>query len=140
MQVETRKLVTGDVFSYDFQFSQLDVDAFVKLSGDCNIIHQDADAAAASPIGKMAVPGILSATIFSRVLGTIFPGHGTVYRSQTLDFRRPVEIGRRYMALFAVQEVIPSRHRAVISTRVLDKESGHTCLDGTAVVIHLQRL
>jgi acyl dehydratase len=140
MHSEATKISTGDSFSYEFTFSQKDVDAFVALSGDSNIIHNDATAAAESPIGKMAVPGILTATIFSKVLGTMFPGHGTVYRSQNLDFRRPVLLGVRYVARFKVQEVVPQRHRALIETTVAEEASGEECLRGTAVVINFSRL
>jgi len=140
MQQEATKISAGESFSYEFSFSQKDVDAFVALSGDSNIIHNDVQAASVSPIGKLAVPGMLTATIFSRVLGTMFPGHGTVYRSQSLEFWRPVVLGERYVARFRVQEIIPARHRAVIETVVAEQGTGQECLGGTAVVVNFQRL
>jgi acyl dehydratase len=140
MESEGAKISKGDTFSYEFSFSRQDVDAFVSLSGDSNVIHRDEVAAAGSPIGKMAVPGLLTAMVFSRVLGTMFPGHGTVYRSQSLDFKRPVLLGKKYVAHFKVQEVVPARHRAVIETEVSEEATGRKCLSGIAVVIHLERL
>jgi acyl dehydratase len=133
-------IAVGDSYAYEFSFSQEDVDAFVRLSGDNNHIHQDKAAAAASPMRVMGVPGLLTAMIFSRVLGTIFPGHGTVYRSQSLEFIYPVQLNQPYVAKFEVEGLEPVRHRARIKTTVEEKGSGRPCLLGTAVVQNPQVL
>ena len=134
------KLSVGEKFMLDFRFTKEDVDRFMDLSGDYNEIHFDERAAARCAIGKIAVPGLLSGQVFSRILGTLFPGHGTVYRSQTLQFRKPMFIGINYAAEVTVLEVEPHRHRAKVSTVIREKESGEVKLDGEAVVIHLERL
>jgi acyl dehydratase len=133
-------LSVGDRFTYDFSFSTEDLNSFIALSGDSNIIHKNDEAARRSPIGKMAVPGLLTALIFSRVLGTMFPGHGTVYRSQTLEFIRPVLLDDPYVAKFEVKEAIPERHRAIIQTTIVEKANNKVCLDGVAKVINYQKL
>jgi acyl dehydratase len=149
----TSYLQVGDTFTYGFSFGQKELDDFVALSGDSNNIHQEEAAALRSPIGKMAVPGMLTAMIFSRVLGTMFPGHGTVYRSQTLEFLRPVILGREYEARFEVvgieipskdaqasNSLVPRRPRATIRTLVVDIVDGKVCLQGLAVVLNEERL
>jgi acyl dehydratase len=140
MPSDARLISVGDKYSYEFSFSERELEAFINLSGDNNVIHKDESAARGSPIGMMAVPGLLTALIFSRVLGTMFPGHGTVYRSQSLEFVRPVVLNQTYVALFEVTEVIRARHRAWISTVVCDKESRSKCLLGRALVINLSRI
>jgi acyl dehydratase len=140
MKSDTQLLSVGDRYSYEFSFSEKDLRAFIDLSGDNNVIHRDESAAHRSPIGVIAVPGLLSALIFSRVLGTMFPGHGTVYRSQSLEFVRPVVLNRIYVALFEVTEIVRDRHRAWISTVISEKESRTACLLGKALVINLDRL
>jgi acyl dehydratase len=147
------KISIGDMFTYGFSFCQKDLEDFIALSGDSNNIHLDRAAALKSPIGEMAVPGLLTALIFSRVLGTLFPGHGTVYRSQSLEFLRPVILGKRYEARFRVLKIeipptdpnrppstIPKRPRATVETIVVDVETGIVCLKGEAVVLNEKRL
>ncbi|HEY0795962.1 MAG TPA: MaoC family dehydratase [Acidisarcina sp.] len=140
MELDTSQIVARDSFSYEFSFSRKDLEEFIILSGDSNDIHLDPQAALESPIGEMAIPGLLTAMIFSRVLGTIFPGHGTVYRSQSLEFLYPVVLGVRYVAHFRVLNVNPKHHRARIDTTVEDPETGKICLEGVAVVINKRRL
>ena len=153
------KISTGNRFSYEFSFCQKDLEDFVALSGDSNIIHLDQAAALESPIGSMAVPGMLTALIFSRVFGTLFPGHGTVYRSQSLKFLVPVRLEKKYEARFVVLSVelppLPDPNkplsdpakppkvptpRATIATKVFDAETGDMCLEGVATVFHKDRL
>lgn len=140
MEPDIAKISAQDSFSYEFCFNPKDLEDFVALSGDSNDIHQDQTAALESPIGEMAIPGMLTAMIFSRVLGTMFPGHGTVYRFQSLEFVSPVVLGGKYIAHFRVLNVNPKRHRARIDTTVEDTATGDICLEGIAVVINKRRL
>lgn len=138
----------GNSFTYPFVFTRDDVEKFVSLSGDFNEIHQNAELARRSPIGIGAVPGMLTALIFSRVLGTLFPGHGTIYRSQSLEFLRPVVIERAYEARFLVLSVESSLRstdsraavahypRAHIETKVVDSYDGRVCVTGIALVLN----
>jgi hypothetical protein len=152
-------IAAGSMFSYEFSLCQKDLDDFIALSGDSNIIHRDQAAALHSPIGSMAVPGMLSALIFSRVLGTMFPGHGTVYRSQSLKFLAPMYLEKRYEARFVVLKIelpappdpnnLSTDHskpakvpipRATITTNIFDMKTGNLCLEGVATVFHKERL
>lgn len=134
-----RKLQPGDVHAERLAFSVDQVRLFAELSGDRNPIHFDAEAAARTPFGRPIVPGLLSASVFTKVFGMDFPGHGTVYLSQSLRFRRPLFVGESYRAHFKVLEVEPERHRAVIETNIVD-EDGELCLVGEARVQNPERL
>jgi acyl dehydratase len=140
MDTEIQILSPGNSHSYEFSFSKQELEDWITLSGDTNVIHRDQVAAAESPIGEMAVPGIMTAMIFSRVLGTIFPGHGTVYKSQSLEFAAPVKLETKYTAHFRVLSVNRRHHRARIDTTVEDLATGEICLEGIAVVINRRRL
>jgi acyl dehydratase len=130
----------GVQFEFPIRLTQDEVDGFIELSGDHNRIHTDPLAAGRSPIGKIAVPGLLSALVFSRVLGTIFPGHGTVYKSQTLHWLKPMHINRDYIARFTVLTQVPSRRpnhaSAHIKTEIRDTVSGEVTLRGEAAVLY----
>ena len=140
-----KKLSVGTSFDFEFRLTQNDVRRFVQLSGDRNPIHSDPHFAAQSivakncPPGRMCVPGILSACVFSRVLGTIFPGFGTVYLQQTLHFEKPMFVRVPYVAKFKVLK-IPARTRvAKISTIIMNKATGEITTRGYAFVHHPNR-
>jgi acyl dehydratase len=134
------KLAVGDSFELPVSFTDEDVRHFAELSGDFNQIHFDREAAERSPIRARAIPGLLGALLFSRILGTQFPGHGTVYVSQSLRFRRPIFVDRPYIASVVVKQIVPGRHRAKVRTTLVDGKSGKIATEGQAWIIHLDRL
>jgi 3-hydroxybutyryl-CoA dehydratase len=87
-------------------FSSNDIHDFARITGDRNPLHEPldtrrladqlSDVLNAHPLiivdengmTKEVVHGILLSSLFSCIFGTLIPG--SVYRSQTLDFRRPV--------------------------------------------------
>lgn len=85
---------TGQFSELSKSFSLADCTAFVRIVGDSNPIHvvtkDDADDAASRPsrTKKTIVPGMLTASLFSSIFGTLIPG--SIYRSQTISFRAPV--------------------------------------------------
>jgi acyl dehydratase len=134
------KLSVGDAFEYPITFTQDDVRLFSELSGDVNNIHFDDELANESPIGTRAIPGLLGALVFSRILGTIFPGHGTVYATQSLRFRRPILIDKPYVARICVKRVVPDKHRAKVITEIADATSGEIATRGQAWIVHKIKL
>lgn len=132
------KITANSFFRYEFELSKKDVAAFIKLSGDNNVIHTNAKAAASSPIKAVAVPGMLAALVFSRILGTLFPGHGTIYRYQNLKFTKAVFAGEKYVAIITVKRLIS--HSAIVKTQIRDVAKNTLCIDGEAKITHLTAL
>ena len=130
----------GDEFQRDFIITSLDVAKFIDASGDTNIIHTDAEAASQSAIHHRAVPGMISGMVFSRLLGTLFPGHGTVYRKQELKFEAPLLQDIPHVAVFRVLTIIRYKHLAVISTIIRNRENGVIITSGKATVLHNKKL
>ncbi|GAC1304165.1 MAG: hypothetical protein NVS2B3_12440 [Vulcanimicrobiaceae bacterium] len=69
------------------------IDAFAVVSTDNNPAHLDDRFAATTRFGKRIAHGMLAASYISAMLGTQFPGPGTIYMSQSLKFIKPVFIG-----------------------------------------------
>ena len=64
------------------------------------------EAAAAQSVFKERVAhGMLSASLFSAVIGERLPGHGTIYLSQNLKFTAPVRPGDKVTARVSVREI-----------------------------------
>ena len=127
------QLSVGDSASLARRFSQDDIDAFARLSGDDNPAHVDAAWADASPFGGRVVHGVLTAGLISAVLGTTLPGPGSIYMSQTLKWLAPVRPGDSLTATVTVKEIIAEKKRVVLETVV--RKDDETVLTGEALVM-----
>ena len=70
-----------------------DIQLFAIMSGDVNPAHVDPEYARSSLFHEVIAHGMWGGALISTVLGTEFPGPGTIYISQTLKFSRPVKVG-----------------------------------------------
>ncbi len=128
------------VHTYNFRFSQADVVEFARITGDNNPLHLDADFAAQTPFKRPIIHGMLGATVFTKVLGTEFPGYGSVYLGQTLEFLRPMFVETDYEATFTVQSVDPVKHVAQILGELRDKQTNKVCTRGVATLMHHSKI
>ena len=70
-----------------------DIQAFAAVSGDTNPAHLDPEYANATLFHGVIGHGMWGGALISSLLGTVFPGPGTIYLEQNLRFSRPVRIG-----------------------------------------------
>jgi acyl dehydratase len=136
MQVEP---VIDATFDYPFRFSQDDVQRFADLTGDNNPIHLNAEYAATTAFKKPIIHGMLGATVFTKVLGTQFPGFGSIYVKQTLEFLRPMFVDTDYMAVFKIIAINPEKHIAEISTEIVDVSTKKVTTRGVATMINKEK-
>jgi acyl dehydratase len=129
-------LKVGQKYIHKFCHSQKDVIAFSEVTGDKNPIHLDSEFAAKTQFKRTITHGMLSASIFSKVFGTIFPGNGTIYLNQSLNFLAPIFIDIEYEAIFEVVEVDSLKKRATISTIIVDNV-GFIALRGEATIMNV---
>ncbi|BDD04780.1 MaoC family dehydratase [Aureibacter tunicatorum] len=127
----------GDTYSYKFTFTQDQVNKFAEVTGDFNPLHLDAEYAANTPFKKPIVHGMLGASIFSNVLGTKFPGEGSVYLGQSLSFKRAMFVDVAYEALFEIVDINETKHIADIKVEIKNIDGRQKVhLDGIAQVMH----
>ncbi len=129
-----------DVFTYEFQFSQKDVEEFARVTGDNNPVHLNPEYAAKTMFKRPIMHGMLSASLFSKVFGTIFPGEGTIYLKQSLSFLKPMYVDTPYIAEFIVKEMMIDKNRAIVETLIKDKASGNICTSGEALVMNINKI
>lgn len=121
----------GDKYTHEVSFTQADVVKFAEITGDFNPIHIDEEYAAKTIFKKPIVHGFLSAAVFSKVFGTLFPGEGTIYLSQEMKFMAPVFVNVNYEAQFEVLDVNVEKHLGVINCTLLNPD-GVACIVGVA--------
>jgi len=126
----------NDEYHYPFRFSQADVIDFSRITGDNNPLHLDADYATTTPFKRPIIHGMLSASVFTKVLGTEFPGYGSIYLGQTLEFLRPMFVDTDYEAAFTVKNLDPAKHIAEILGEIRDRNTGKLTVRGTARLMH----
>ena len=126
----------NQVYTHDFQFSQEEVNRFAEVTGDKNPVHTDAEYAAKTMFKRPIMHGMLSASLFSKVFGTLFPGEGTIYLKQSLNFLKPMYVDVTYEAVFTVKEVLKDKHRAIVENVIKDKNTGNLCTSGEATVLN----
>ncbi len=130
----------GQIYTHDFNFSQYEVNRFAEVTGDKNPVHLNADYAAKTMFKKPIMHGMLSASLFSKVFGTLFPGEGTIYLKQSLSFLKPMYVDVKYEAVFTVKEVLKDKNRAIVETLIKDKSTGIVCTSGEATVMNVDKI
>ena len=91
-----------------------DIQMFADVSMDRNPVHLDDDYAADSMFGGRIAHGMLTAGLFSAVIGEQLPGHGTIYLSQTLKFTAPVRPGDTVRAVCTVKDMDIGKRRVTL--------------------------
>lgn len=129
----------NEVYTHTFQFSQEEVNQFAKVTGDNNPVHTDAAYAAKTMFKRPIMHGMLSASLFSKVFGTLFPGEGTIYLKQSLSFLKPMYVDTPYEAVFTVKEVFKDKNRAVVETLIKNPD-GLVCTSGEATILNVDKI
>lgn len=120
---------------YKVKFSKEDVLMFSQVTGDDNLIHTDIEYAKNTIFKQPIVHGFFVGSIFSRIFGKHYPGSGTIYLSQTMNFLAPVFLERFYFAKILLVAVDNVKGKAIIKTEILD-ENGAQILIGEAKIMH----
>ena len=120
-QARRTSLITEDIVS---QFS--------ALIGDTDSFHVSEERAAQTVFKRRIAHGIHLATFISTLVGQELPGFGTIYCSQTYEFKKPVYLGEMIETEVTVLEKLP-HHRLRMRTVVRDSQKD-IVLDGVAVV------
>src|SRR5437867_13025635 len=90
---------------------------FIEITGDVNPLHVDEEFARKTKFGRRVLQGMLTASIFSTMVGMLLPGTGAIYRSQTLKFLLPVYLGETVTAHLIVRSADRATPRLEIEAR-----------------------
>lgn len=133
-------ITVGNVFKQTLRYSQEDVKSFADVTGDNNPIHLDEAYAANTVFKKPIMHGFLSGSIFSKIFGTQFPGEGTIYLKQSMEFKRPMFVDTDYEAVCTVLSTDPEKHTATVQTQIFDLSTQKVVLDGQATIMHKEKI
>ena len=127
-------LSPGDKASRTQTISDEMIRSFADLTGDTNPVHLDDAYAAGTRFGRRIAHGMIAAGLISATLANDLPGPGTVYLSQTLQFKAPVYPGDTITATVEVKNVHPDKPIVTLSTVCINQDN-KVVLEGEAVVM-----
>ena len=127
-------------------FRPEEVHQFGDLIGDNNPIHRQEVATHTSERKPHIVHGMLSASLFSSIFGTLIPG--SLYRSQSILFQTPIYSNEEVVGLVTVKKIKYVKKRGVMVTcdtnvykncggsakDIQSNENAIVCISGEATV------
>ncbi len=111
-----------------------DIHLFAAMSGDVNPTHVDPEYARSSQFREVVGHSMWGSTLISTVLGTEFPGPGTVYVSQGLNFCRPITIGDTLTITVTCREKFEHNKHIVFDCLAVNQD-GLKIIEGRAEVV-----
>lgn len=128
------ELEVGQADSLSRTLTPADIADFARVSGDVNPAHLDPDYAAGTLFKGVIGHGMWSGALISCLLGTRFPGPGTIYLEQSLRFHRPVYPGDTVTVTLTVAAKDDKRKRVVLDCLVVNQD-GAKVVSGEATVL-----
>jgi 3-hydroxybutyryl-CoA dehydratase len=120
----------GDSHTTSKTITAREVEIFADLVGDHNPLHLDEAYAATTRFGRRIAHGMIAAGLISATIATGWPG--SIYLSQSLQFRAPVYLGDTVTAIATVTTVRQDKPIATYRTECFNQEKT-LVLEGEAV-------
>lgn len=123
----------GDTYEEQIEISSDVVAKFGDFSGDFNPIHFEDEAAKKQGFKSRIAHGMVSASFFSKIFATKFPGPGAVYLGQSLKFVAPVMVGETLNYRLVVVDKKADKPIYTVRTEALSL-AGEPKVTGEAVI------
>lgn len=128
------EIQVGDHATISRTLSRDDIVLFAAVSGDVNPSHVDEEFARSEMFHEIIAHGMWGGSLISTVLGTVLPGPGTIYLSQTLKFLHPVAVGDRIDVSVVVTDKFADQGRLRFDCRCTNQHR-EVVITGTAEVL-----
>ncbi len=133
----TESLRPQETAQWSHVISAEEVEAFIRLSGDTNPLHTNDPFAQQHGFRQRVVHGMLLNAFVSRIIGTVLPGPGALWLSESTRFLRPVYPGDRIEAVIRVAHRSESLQIMVLKT-AMTNQRGDPVLEAEAKVMLLK--
>lgn len=124
----------GQEYSKTFCVTEEKGHMFAEVSQDYNLLHLDEEYARGTMFHGRIAHGMLVASFISGVLGNDFPGVGTVYMGQELQFIRPVRYGDEILVTVRVIEMDNETGKMKLYTECRN-QMGKNVIEGYAYIM-----
>lgn len=124
--------IVGETAKLSRRVTENDIRLFTEISGDCNPLHYDMQAAKSSQFGGIVVQGGVTSAILNAVVAEKLPGPGSVFLNVDWNFKAPVRPGDVITGHVEIIEVRTAKPVTKLRTWVA-RDDGTIVLEGTAV-------
>ena len=128
------EILVGDSATLVRTLRHEDIQMYAIMSGDISPSHVDSEYAHSSMLREVIAHGMWGGALISTVLGTRFPGPGTVYIDQSLHFALPVRVGDTLTVTVTCRKKFP-RNKHMMLDCVCTNQDGQSVISGTAEVL-----
>jgi 3-hydroxybutyryl-CoA dehydratase len=104
---------------------------FSELSGDKNPIHLDDEYSKNSIFGKRIAHGMLLSSFFSKIIASYYPGEGSIYLKQDLNFKNPCYINDEVEIVVELDK--KENNKYYLKTKIIRDDV--EIIDGNAIVL-----
>ena len=132
-------LKVGQTASLTKTITEEDLNHFIAITGDENPLHIDESFAKQTFFGQRIAHGMLSASLFSTLVGMHIPGIGAIYKSQAIEFLLPVFIGDTLCAWFEIVAIDTENEEIEIKSWI-ENQDGENVIEGKTVASLLRDL
>ena len=124
----------GDSSSIVRTLCNEDIQLCAIMSGDVNPAVVDREFASSGMFKGVIAHGMWTASLISSVLGTQFPGPGTILLDQSLRYLKPVTLGDTITITVTVKQKTEPKHHIIFDC-VCTNQDGVVVVQGTAEVL-----
>lgn len=123
----------GESATISKAFERNDVDIFASIANDTNPLHLDEEYALKTRFKKPIVHGLFVGSLIAATIANKLPGHGSVYLSQTMEFKLPVFIGDTIKAVVTIKDI--KKEKIFYLDTVCFNQDNEIVIQGEAVVL-----
>jgi 3-hydroxybutyryl-CoA dehydratase len=120
------------IFSEEIEVTEKMVNNFSNLVGDKNPIHIDPEYAKNTIFKKPIAHGMLISSFFSKIISETYPGHGSIYLSQSMKFLKPCYVGEKIIVSIELISEINGKYE--LSTKIHNTENT-LLVEGSSLVL-----
>ena len=121
------QLRVGETAAWTHHLTAEEVDGFAALSGDDNPLHLDDDFARQHGFRGRVVHGMLLGAFLSKVVGTVLPGPGVLWLSQSIRWAQAAYVDDRIEVEVEITHVSPALRTLVLRHEDLEPDERNCC-------------
>ncbi|HEY6897988.1 MAG TPA: bifunctional enoyl-CoA hydratase/phosphate acetyltransferase [Rhodocyclaceae bacterium] len=117
------EIQVGDSATLSRTFANEDIQAFAAMSGDISPAYVDPEFARSSTFREIVAHGMWPGILVTTLLGTEFPGPGTIFLDHAIHFVHPVHVGDTITAKITCNRKFDHSHHIIFDFVCTNQEN-----------------
>jgi 3-hydroxybutyryl-CoA dehydratase len=129
-----KEINIGNYAKYTKTITEADVYQYAGIIGDFNPIRVNEEFAKKTPFKKRLAHGLLYASFISKIIGTDFPGPGSIHVAQEMNWAKYAYIGDTITTKIIVTKIDGKKNRVWIDVECTNQD-GEIILTGEGEIM-----